>query len=292
MSASSAGPGNAAPSDDASLVVVILDTSPLGWAQRGNDEGALTLRKCAEHVGAFVNALMLLNNRSQVALMAMHADGCHFLYETPKGDSSANGGDGTVRSAGSVGEQIVRRLQKLLASNSFASVAQRPPPFSGALSQALCYAQRRRAGLHPRILCLAAAPDCAAQYIAVMNALFAAQRTGVVIDGCPVTGRDSAYLQQAAHLTKGIYFKPPRLDGLLQYLLAVFAVDTFSRKFLEIPRSTGVDFRASCFCHKRSIDVGYVCSVCLSIFCQTGDVCTTCGAEFSKQGSRMKKICQ
>jgi transcription initiation factor TFIIH subunit 3 len=75
-----------------------------------------------------------------------------------------------------------------------------------------------------------------------------------MIDGCPVGGRDSAFLQQASHLTKGVYLRPPRPDGLLQYLLSVFAADGFSRRFLALPRCASVDFRASCFCHKRSID--------------------------------------
>jgi transcription initiation factor TFIIH subunit 3 len=65
-----------------------------------------------------------------------------------------------------------------------------------------------------------------------------------------------------------------------QYLLTVFAADGFSRRFLALPRSTSVDFRASCFCHKRSIDQGFVCSVCLSIFCERCDKCSTCQTTF------------
>lgn len=32
-----------------------------------------------------------------------------------------------------------------------------------------------------------------------------------------------------------------------------------------------------CFCHKKTIDMGYVCSVCLSIFCKHHKKCSTCG---------------
>jgi hypothetical protein len=32
-----------------------------------------------------------------------------------------------------------------------------------------------------------------------------------------------------------------------------------------------------CFCHKKTIDLGFVCSVCLSIFCQFSRECSTCG---------------
>ena len=193
-----------------------------------------------------------------------------------------------------------------------------------------------------------------------------------------VGGADSAFLQQAAHLTGGLYLRPLRAGGLLQTLLVrlvqwgekqacmqllprrpgrvqgrrqhtdadripvalqtVFCAETYSRGFLDLPQATGVDFRASCFCHKvavcalhamctrvqhacwlwcwiawsqpatvyfalctavlrqqvaagyavekkkhlstwcvqqRAIDLGYVCSVCLSIFCQVS-CCPDC----------------
>lgn len=32
-----------------------------------------------------------------------------------------------------------------------------------------------------------------------------------------------------------------------------------------------------CFCHKKTIDMGYICSVCLSIFCKHHKKCSTCG---------------
>lgn len=36
------------------------------------------------------------------------------------------------------------------------------------------------------------------------------------------------------------------------------------RKVLAVPTQDRVDFRAACFCHKNIVDIGFVCSVCLS----------------------------
>ena len=36
------------------------------------------------------------------------------------------------------------------------------------------------------------------------------------------------------------------------------------RKILAVPTQDKIDFRAACFCHKNIIDIGFVCSVCLS----------------------------
>lgn len=45
------------------------------------------------------------------------------------------------------------------------------------------------------------------------------QRHGVVIETCMVGASDSAFLQQAAHITGGLYLRPRRTGALLQYLL-------------------------------------------------------------------------
>ena len=48
---------------------------------------------------------------------------------------------------------------------------------------------------------------------------------------------------------------------------------------VSIPKSH-VDFRAACFCHRQLIDIGFVCSVCLSVFCSFTPICTTCDCNF------------
>lgn len=77
--------------------------------------------------------------------------------------------------------------------------------------------------------------------------------------------------------------------GMLEYLLGAFSADTSTRESLSISSSSQVvDYRASCFCHKQIIDTGYICSVCLSIFCKLNmkaTSCPTCGAPFKKKGA-------
>ena len=66
------------------------------------------------------------------------------------------------------------------------------------------------------------------------------------------------------------------------------------RHIMAVPRQDKVDFRAACFCHKNIVDIGFVCSVCLSsefcrtpipglvveyhllVFCSPVPVCSTC----------------
>jgi transcription initiation factor TFIIH subunit 3 len=117
----------------------------------------------------------------------------------------------------------------------------------------------------------------------MMNAIFCAKADRVAVDACLLGVGESAYLQQACALTGGTYLRPRRPAALLQYLLAVFVVDLSSRAALRLPTPRGVDFRASCFCHKAPVDVGYVCSVCLSIYCSECAACSTCGADYNDE---------
>lgn len=175
------------------------------------------------------------------------------------------------------------------------------PALVGALTKALCYvnrvstsatttaAQPSRSGqsptptsdlTDPRILILSVSPDLSTSYIPIMNAIFSAQKLKVTIDACQIYGAETVFLQQAAHLTGGSYLLLERRDALLQYLLMTFLSPPSIRKVLAVPTQDRIDFRAACFCHKNIVDIGFVCSVCLSIFCKPVPVCSTCRTKF------------
>lgn len=121
----------------------------------------------------------------------------------------------------------------------------------------------QRVPLTSRILIISVSGDLANQYIPVMNSIFAAQRKHIPIDILKLAG-DTVLLQQASDATGGVYMKPERPEGILQYLMMGFLPDATARRVLVMPSAGGVDFRAACFCHRKVVDVGFVCSVCLS----------------------------
>lgn len=148
------------------------------------------------------------------------------------------------------------------------------------------------AGLMSRILVVSVSGDLATQYIPIMNSIFACQRLGVPIDILELSQySEPEFLQQAADATGGIYMdlggRPnsanaarPQVAGLLQTLMMAYLPDQSARQYLTpAGESEGVDFRAACFCHGRIVDLGWVCSICLSIFCSSleDNICLTCG---------------
>ncbi|CAK7269755.1 RNA polymerase II transcription factor B subunit 4 [Sporothrix epigloea] len=157
-------------------------------------------------------------------------------------------------------------------------------------------------GLHARILVISVSDSSPAQYIPTMNAVFAAAHAGVAIDVLALRG-SATFLQQATYITRGTFIAPPpptedgdshesHAHGILTYLMLGFSAASARdvANALVPPSADAVDFRAACFCHRRVVDTGFVCSICLSIFCEVPEAppdesggppsseCLTCGS--------------
>ncbi|CAN6450736.1 unnamed protein product [Victoria cruziana] len=302
--------------DDVSLIMVLIDTNPYFWSSiltqvssadgggGGNPPSSAASNSSAfslflSHVVPFLNSILLLNQLNQVVVIATGVNSCDYIFDSSLASET---GAAIVKQQGKSAnplplnsstilqklESFIVEDQRLAKSDSTAASGKVHSLVSGSLSLALCYIQRlfRSGPIHPQPR---AAPDGPEQYVAVMNAIFSAQRSMVPIDSCVVGSQHSAFLQQASFMTGGVYLKP-QLSGLFQYLTMVFATDLHSRRFLQLPKPVGVDFRASCFCHKKTINMGYVCSVCLSIFCKSHKKCSTCGSAFNQSNSDQSQI--
>ncbi|KAI1101391.1 transcription factor Tfb4 [Jackrogersella minutella] len=139
------------------------------------------------------------------------------------------------------------------------------------------------ATMHSRILVLSVSDSEPAQYIPTMNAVFAASHARIPIDTLSLYGAPT-FLQQAAFITSGTFLSAAsNPGGLLSYLMCGFLADAEARRSLVTPTQGTVDFRAACFCHRRVVDTGFVCSICLSIFCEVPEAaeCLTCGTKLA-----------
>lgn len=226
---------------------------------------------------------------------------------------------------------LTNNLRKLMSTTSAESLSATPATMmAGALTMALTYISKQSAalptaassaqfnysdpsstaggndlsadpskaqnllGLTSRILILSVSGDLADQYIPIMNSIFACQRLGIPIDILKLSG-DTVFLQQAADATGGIYMALDEKSraGFLQYLMFAYLPDQTARDHLIMPgESEGVDFRAACFCHRRVVEIGFVCSICLSIFCEPmkDGQCLTCGSHLSMANYGQKPL--
>uniref|UniRef100_A0A8C8XS92 General transcription factor IIH subunit 3 n=6 Tax=Panthera TaxID=9688 RepID=A0A8C8XS92_PANLE len=285
--------------DELNLLVIIVDTNPIWWGKQGLKESQFTLSKCIDAVMVLGNSHLFMNRSNKLAVIASHIQESRFLYPgkngrlgdffgdpgNPPSEFSPSGSkDGKYELFTAANDVIAEEIKDLMTKSDIKG-QHTETLLAGSLAKALCYIHRMNKEvkdnqeMKSRILVIKAAEDSALQYMNFMNVIFAAQKQNILIDAC-VLDSDSGLLQQACDITGGLYLKVPQMPSLLQYLLWVFLPDQDQRSQLILPPPIHVDYRAACFCHRNLIEIGYVCSVCLSIFCNFSPICTTCETAF------------
>ncbi|KAI0374032.1 transcription factor Tfb4 [Pilatotrama ljubarskyi] len=284
--------------DKPSHLSVIIDLSPTQWAlcaQSTNPPG-VSLHTFLSQLLAFLNAHIACKDENTLAVFGALPGQSALLYSST-GEVTARDDEptdpNTYRPFKTLDSTVMKSLAERLESLEGAA-EEVPIGLVGCLTKALCYINRitsntatspsggegAAASVDPRILMLSVSPDQSSTYIPIMNSIFSAQKLKVTIDVCKIFGAENVFLQQAAHLTGGAYVQVEKTDALLQYMMMSFLPPPAIRQLIAVPTQDRVDFRAACFCHKRIVEIGFVCSVCLSIFCQPVPVCSTCRTKF------------
>ena len=195
----------------------------------------------------------------------------------------------------------------------------RASPIAAALTKALCFVKRwQEVGGDDdpvRIAVLQTSPDVDNHYQPVQNCIFAACSMGVTIDCCivpqaggggaggmassssssspsfsssassassgPAAAGTGLFLEQAAYRTRGVLVRAdPSAMDLRQHLVMAFLPSVADRAALRMPGTSTVDMSANCFCHSKPVkETAWVCSVCLSIFCEPAAKCPACGTD-------------
>lgn len=290
-----------------SLLAVILDLDPAWWQSINapNEDGKEAVILCMESVLVFCNSHLMMKHTNRLVFVVSHPNESRFIYppqQTLAEEVSAlesdvpTPKDGKYEQFQDMNNHISKEIKQIVAS--YADVSHVGPSLlAGAMTKALCYINRfdtssLSSNFESRILIVKGAKDISSQYMPTMNSIFAAQKLNVIIDSCALLG-DSGFMQQASDITGGSYFKMDDLSGLLEYMLWMFLPTTKLRSKLNLPESTQIDYRAACFCHKQLVEVGFVCSVCLSIYCKFLPKCITCQSRFKlpalRTGSKLKK---
>jgi len=280
---------------------VILDLSPTDWAQSASSDEPLSFSSFLSQFLVFINAHLAQSAENSIAIFGALPNKSSILYSSldvfPSASSEPSEPNWYLPFK-VVDATLVQKIQEEFDALSATDPTETASAVVGALTKALCYinrleqanaasntesTQEAQTSLEPRILILPVSSDRSASYVPLMNALFSAQKLKVTIDVCKIGGPTTVFLQQAAHLTNGAFVHLEKKSALLQTLIMSFLSPFSLRSIITVPSSSQVDFRAACFCHKNVVDIGFVCSVCLSIFCQPLPVCSTCKTKFPFQ---------
>ncbi|PTB71635.1 transcription factor Tfb4 [Trichoderma longibrachiatum ATCC 18648] len=272
-----------------SLLSIVLDTNPRAWAAL---DSSISLAQAICDILVFANAHLAFSNTNQVAVIAAHVNRAVWLYpaaprQQPSSSTTTSkdhSGDVQMQDVSTeanapppsankypqfaqIESSVFSSIQTLMAETTVQDLDQLTTHLSGALTLALCRINKAAQALSSsdttlsnaapvnatapppvkgRIVVVSVSDSDPSQYIPTMNAVFAAAHNQVAIDTIALAG-DSTFLQQACFNTNGIFLRAANPRGLLTYLMVV--------------------------------DTGYVCSVCLSIFCSPPNnaECLTCG---------------
>ena len=294
-------------SSSAKHLVVIIDLNPIYWADKissSSSSPTLNFKQYLNIIIQFCNAYIAFDLHHRLTIIGCSNNETSFLYPDPNSETAIIP---TVTKTHIfeqlfVVDRVVENNLKKFMDNTSSMNTTSGSMITMALTQALCYINRlireTLAGEKNtfRILIIQTTNDTSKQYMNFMNAVFTSEKINVPIDGC-ILNNDSSLLQQACKeyiltderhveffflgdLTSGIYLRVPDPNGLLQYLLWLYLTDKEVRKMLALPTKVAVDYRPACFCHHKLIDTGYVCSVCLSIYCDNTLTCSTCRSAF------------
>lgn len=279
-----------AESEAGNLLVVVLDSNPSQVSFLGQNPTRFT--QWIDGTLAFLNSYLCLSQTNEAALISAGSSACTFLYPRPSEelDQLPEAVDGQFEGFRKVEYYVRTRLTQLVSAELQGPIV-RQSLVAGGLCMALAFINRylsERDGRKARILVLTASGAASAHYMNYMNAFFTAQRLGVPIDAC-VLERDSGLLQQGSDITGGRYFRLEKIEKFLQLLVWLYLPDTALRFQLGLPTPVNVDYRAACFCHRQLVEVGFVCSVCLSIFCQFTPICSTCHTVFANMVKKRSK---
>jgi transcription initiation factor TFIIH subunit 3 len=192
----------------------------------------------------------------------------------------------------------IAQLRKALVDRSFAGDFE--TPVGQALSRALCFVNKDRAvGCVIIFDCSSHATDFASQSVAISNCGWAAvgqdhplARINVV---SLASDTPSAALLAVSAKTGGIHI--PRLytetqGSLLQAMLFHLTNSEEMNRILKTrPQPTTTHMGTVCACHNKSIDRGYVCSICLSIYCSdAAGICSACGSRIRREAKDEQPI--
>ncbi len=183
------------------LLIILADLNPVWWGLDGGAASQWSLKKCLESVMALANSHVMMRSQNEVAVLGVTTEASHFLYPTSQegqegGDGGQSGEDGSRPQEGKcelfdvMNEAMKRAAQALVGAQASLRV---DLSLAGAIAKALCYFQRRlreegetsggteRASrrMRARILVIKGSEDNPSQYMALMNAVFTAQKLQV-----------------------------------------------------------------------------------------------------------------
>ena len=187
--------------------------------------------------------------------------------------------------------QIEDELESLIVRRTEQDKSNFETPIAQGISKGILFLRKSpTVGVSPRIIvfeCSREAVDFSSQSVALSNCGWSAGECKVHVVSL-ASDTPSSNLVSVCTKTGGVHIPYSLTVGgkLIQSLLFHLATpDEGVVKLLKVrPQSSRTHMGTTCVCHNKPMDKGYVCSICLAIYCaETGGICSVCGSRFRRE---------
>ncbi|SBT37532.1 RNA polymerase II transcription factor B subunit 4, putative (TFB4) [Plasmodium ovale wallikeri] len=291
-------------------LILVIDVNFSIWCEGlklkfdKNNIKTVKLSEFLKSIFQFIRFYCLMNNSERICIIATCSSNCKIIYENyisyaknnlTENDYSSNTYDNLINFIND------NKSNKLTEST-----------LSSALAIALCY-NNRMCNLYEHIstriflLDISKSHFYTNQYTQLMNIAYNAKRNNIIIDVFSVNFK-TQILEQICNITNGLYIDNTIFlnvnctdnveDILTQTIIFWFLPSNNSRKYFSntyLNEDTNI---AVCTCHNKQIDIAYICSCCLAIYCSEKDTqtnkdrisCSVCKTRFTKALLRNKTV--
>ncbi|VWU51086.1 RNA polymerase II transcription factor B subunit 4, putative [Hepatocystis sp. ex Piliocolobus tephrosceles] len=292
------------------VIIIVIDVNFIIWCEGIVIQFDKKLSKniklwdLLKSIFQFIRLYCHMSNSERICLIAASSTRCKIIYENYISYAKNNLTQKDIYS-----DMYDKLINFIKDTKDYKHVESN---MSSALAIALCYNKRMCTlyeHINTRIFLLDISKHnfYTKQYTQLMNIAYNAKRKDIIIDVFSLNYK-TKLLEQICNITNGLYIDKDIFlnmsctdninDILTQTIIFWYLPSKNARKYFSntyLNEDTNI---AVCSCHNKQVDIAFICSCCLSIYCSEKDtntdrdriVCSICKTRFTKHLLRNKTV--
>ena len=243
-------------------LVLVLDVNPKYFSKCNISETLEILAACIRGYG-------LMKPKTGVAVIAAYPDCTQYVLRVPAA-SQATSAEVEVAIV-EMKNVVVNRVGELGREGGLVGSSM----ISQAISRGVCFIKKGKIVVFETSERFS---DFSKQHVQLSNCGWALEGR-IVVDLVSLGGETSAALSSLSIKSGGVQVAVGHMQAVL------FHVVHQAQGLVKTPDTkSAMHMGAVCICHGNPLNCGYVCSVCLAIFCsESSAICAVCGSRFRRE---------
>lgn len=293
-------------------LILIIDVNIFMWCegiQFKFDKDVTKVLKLSDFLKSlfqFLRCYCFMSSSEKICVIATCSNNSRIIYENYVSHirSSLNNKDHY--------NDIYDNLFNFIIESRKSTITEKESALSSAFILALCYSNRvtnlfEEVSTRIFLLDVSKSSYYTSQYTQLMNIAYNAKRNNILIDTISLNNKTNI-LEQICNITNGLYIdnnilqnlnNPDQIEDVItQVMIFWFLPSNNTRKYFSNTYLNEDTNLAVCSCHNKQIDIAFICSCCLAIYCSEKDsttkkdriTCSMCKTRFTKSLLRNKVV--